>query len=54
MASKEIVPAAVGELVAANVGDDAGLAALAEGLVSAARAQGVQLTGPGLLTGLTR
>ena len=55
MASREIVPASAGELVPANVGDDAGLAALAEGLVSAARAQGVQLTGPGgLLTGLTR
>ena len=35
--------------------DDPGMAALAEGLVAAARAQGVQLTGPGgLLTGLTR
>ena len=55
MASREIVPASAGELVSANVGDDAGLAVLAEGLVSAARAQGVQLTGPGgLLSGLTR
>lgn len=34
---------------------DPGLAVLAEGLVAAARAQGVQLTGPGgLLTGLTK
>ena len=35
--------------------DDHGLTALAEGLAAAARAQGVQLTGPGgLLTGLTK
>jgi putative transposase len=55
MASNEIVPTRAGELMAATVGDDEGLAALAEGLVIAARAQGVQLTGPGgLLSGLTR
>jgi transposase-like protein len=49
----EIEPRTGREL--ARVDDDAGLAALDEGLVSAARAQGVQLTGPGgLLTGLTR
>ena len=52
MASNEIEASPGAELVRA---DDPGLAALAEGLVSAARAQGVQLTGPGgLLTGLTR
>ena len=52
MASNEIEPRAGTELARL---DDPGLAALAEGLVSAARAQGVQLTGPGgLLTGLTR
>jgi len=49
MASREIELSSGSEL--AGVGDgDAGLAALAEGLVSAARTQGVQLTGPdGLL-----
>src|SRR5437879_13894163 len=52
MASNEIEPRFGNELARL---DDPGLAALAEGLVSAARAQGVQLTGPGgLLTDLTR
>jgi transposase-like protein len=38
-----------------DLSGDPGLAALAEGLVAAARSQGVELTGPGgLLTGLTR
>ena len=53
MANNQIVPALAGGLP--DIGDDAGLALLAEGLVSAARTQGVQLTGPGgLLTGLTK
>jgi transposase-like protein len=52
MANNEIEPRVGSELVPF---DDPGMAALAEGLVAAARAQGVQLTGPGgLLTGLTR
>lgn len=38
MAGNEIVPATVGELVPTNVGDDAGMAALAEGLLTAAPA----------------
>lgn len=52
MANNEIEPRSGAELARL---DDPGLAALAEGLVVAARAQGVQLTGPGgLLTGLTK
>jgi hypothetical protein len=44
MANNEIEPRSGAELARL---DDPGLAALAEGLVAAARAQGVQLTGPG-------
>lgn len=52
MANNEIEPRSGAELARL---DDPGLAALAEGLVAAARAQGVQLTGPGgLLTGPRR
>ena len=55
MSNYEIVPAGTGELVSSELGEDAGMAALAEGLVAAARSTGVQLTGPGgLLTGLTK
>ena len=55
MATKEFAPAKAGEPETAVPGGDAGMAALAESLVAAARTQGVQLTGPGgLLTGLTR
>lgn len=52
MANNEIEPRSGAEVARL---DDPGLAALAEGLVAAARAQGVQLTGPGaLLTELTK
>jgi putative transposase len=52
MVNEEIEPRKGSGLVPV---DDPGMAALAEGLVAAARAQGVQLTGPGgLLTGLTK
>lgn len=55
MSNYEVVPAGTGELVSSDLGEDAGMAALAEGLVAAARSTGVQLTGPGgLLTGLTK
>jgi len=55
MANNDFVATSAGELVPASWSDDAGLGVLAEGLVAAARAQGVQLTGPGgLLTGLTK
>ncbi len=55
MATKEIAAAEAGEPETTVPGGDAGMAALAESLVAAARTQGVQLTGPGgLLTGLTR
>lgn len=55
MTSNDIVPARTGELLAGDLAGDAGLQVLAQGLVSAARTQGVQLTGPGgLLTGLTK
>lgn len=52
MANNESDRAVGAELMRA---DDPGLSALAEALVSAARSQGVQLTGPGgMLTGLTK
>jgi transposase-like protein len=55
MVSNEMVPASVGDVLGFEGVDGGGMAALAEGLVAAARASGVQLTGPGgLLTGLTK
>jgi transposase-like protein len=52
MTSSDIVPAQSG---LPDIGEDAGLALLAERLVDAARTKGVQLTGPdGMLTGLTK